>query len=249
MTVSAIIAIYKPKWEVLRKCLECVLPQVDEVIICGDMDSPWPPQVNEHAKIKFVRHPQHSTGYGKKATLGAMNSTSDVLHFLNDDLFVQPDVVQGCLKELVNDVAIVAHTLRFPNGLIQYAGKFRFPGERMFHHLDFKKRDGSIKVPTEQESACGASMFVLRSAFMEVNGFDESFKLYADDDDIVMKIRQKGYRAIFTPLVEGIHISQASMALTPNWRKIMAASNRIFAQKWKQYFEDNPNPNNIGKFR
>lgn len=249
MTVSAIIAIYKPKWEVLQKCLECVLPQVDEVIICGDMDSPWPPQISEHPKIKLVRHPHHTTGYGKKATLGAMNSSGDVLLMLNDDVFLGGNVVKSCTDLMVGNVGVVTNLLRYPDGKIQYAGKFRQRGMLGFAHTDHRRFKSRYKAPVEQESACGASMFVLRSAFMEVNGFDESYYLYAEDDHLNLEIRQKGYRVIFNPLVEGVHLEHSSMGQTPEWRAIMARSNQIFAEKWAFYFHDNQNPNVIGKFK
>lgn len=84
---------------------------------------------------------------------------------------------------------------------------------------------------------------------MEVNGFEESLGLYSEDDWICMEIRQRGYKSMFTPLVESVHIEHASTSRTPEWRATMAQSNQIFADKWREYFFDNQNPNVIGKFK
>lgn len=249
MTVSAIIAVYKPDISMLNKCIDCALPQVDEIIICADMDSPWPlVGLREDPKIKLIRHPQHATGYGRKATLGAMNSSGDVLAFLNDDLFWTENVVKKCLEVMVEDFAVVTHTLKYENGLIQYAGKFRNRGMLGFAHEDHNKQASRHTKPIEQESACGASMFVRRDAFMSVNGFDENFGLFSEDDDLVLRIRQAGWRVIFTPLVDAIHLEHSSMKKTPGWMDILHKSNRTFASKWGWYFRKNPNPSVIGTF-
>lgn len=250
MTVSAVIAVYKPSVEKLNRCLSAVLPQVEEVIVCGDQDTPWPIQgMLEHENIKLIRHPQHATGYGKKATLGAMHATGDLLHFLNDDVYLGQNVIVGCKMLMQDNVAIVTHTLRYPDNRIQYAGKFRQRGMLGFAHQDHRRFNSRHKKPIEQESACGASMMIRREVFMDVNGFDEVYHLYSEDDDLVMRIRQQGYKVIFNPAVEGIHEEHSSMGHTPEWRQIMARSNKIFADRWKFYFDDNQNPNVIGKFK
>lgn len=249
-SVAAVIAVYKPDIKQLTRCLAAVLPQVNEVIICGDLDTPWPIEgLPYDPKIRCVRLEAVRTGYGKKATHGARQATSDYVHFLNDDVYLNPDVIQKCLNEMLGSVAVVTHTLRHVDGAIQYAGKFRRRGATGFEHIDFRKQVSRYKRPVEQESACGASMLVDREAFMEVGCYDESYFLYSEDDDLVMKLRQAGYRVMFTPHAEGIHEEHSSMSKTDKWMEVLHESNRIFTSRWGWYFTDNPNPNIIGRFK
>src|SRR3990167_4499649 len=124
--VSAIIPVYKPVIEKLNRSLACVLPQVEQVIVVGDMDTQWPIQgVPDDAKIKYIRKPTFQSGYGGNCNFAVRHSRGDFLLFLNDDCYLNPDCVEILKHEMKEDVAIVTHLLRYPNGLIQYSGKFR----------------------------------------------------------------------------------------------------------------------------
>lgn len=247
--VSAVVAVYKPDLAKLNRCLECVLPQVDEVVVVGDLDSPWPLGIRHgNGKVLTVRMPERKTGYGKKSTFGARHASGEFILQLNDDVYLEPDVVETLLAEMKPDVGIVTHTLRHPDGKIQYAGKFRSAGAMGFGHTDHRREVSRYTVPVEQESACGASMLVRRAAFFAADGFDERYWLFCDDDDLVLKIRQLGFKAIYTPLCEGVHEEHQSLNLTPHWETAMHESNRKFASKWAWYFRQNPDVNRIGKF-
>ena len=243
--VSAIIAVYKPNVAKLNRCLKAVLPQVGEVVVCGDMDTPWPiAGILADEKVKLVRHPGTATGYGKKATFGAERSCGKLLLFLNDDVYLDGDVVATLTGEMLGDVAIVTHLLRYMDGTIQYAGKVRHGNG--FVHIDLRAEKSRYSGPVEQESACGASMLVRRDVFFDVGGFDHRYLLYSEDDDLAMMVREHGWRIIFTPLASGLHEEHTSTSITPRWLGIMAESKAKFAAKWRYYFA--ANPNGIGKF-
>ncbi len=248
-SVAAIIAVYKPDITKLNRCIDHVLPQVSEIVVCGDLDTPWPiAGIRSDPRIRCVRRPQHTTGYGKKATFGARHSNSAFLHFLNDDVYLNPNVIQTLRQAMTPDVGIVTHTLRYLDGTIQYAGKTRPSGACGFGHIDLRATRSRYHGLVEQESACGASMLIRRRVFFDAGGFDERFVLYSEDDDLAMKVRQNGWKVVLTTEVEGTHEEHASTSITPRWAAIMHESSRIFASKWQSYFKANPNPNVIGRF-
>ena len=57
----------------------------------------------------------------------------------------------------------------------------------------------------EVDWVSGACMLLPRSAFESVGGFDEGFPLYAEELDIATRLRDAGWRVVFTPTVEVIH--------------------------------------------
>lgn len=249
-SVSAVIAVYKPNIERLNKCLDHVLPQVDEVVICYDYDTPSLAGMREHVKIKTALLKSRRTGFGRKANCGARHSNGEYLLFLNDDVFLNPDVVKHLTEVISADgVGAVSHTLRYPDGPIQYAGKYRPQGAHGFGHIDYRKDKSRFGGPVEQESFCGASILIRRAAFYEADAFDERYFLYSEDDDLAMKMRKAGWKIMFTPLVSAIHEEHQTTKLTPEWRERMDESNRKFAQKWSKYFADNPNPHVLGQFK
>jgi GT2 family glycosyltransferase len=55
-----------------------------------------------------------------------------------------------------------------------------------------------------------AALLVRRSAFEGISGFDERLFMYAEDCDLSLRIRQAGYRIIWTPFAELYHLESAS---------------------------------------
>jgi GT2 family glycosyltransferase len=57
-------------------------------------------------------------------------------------------------------------------------------------------------------------MLVRRSAFLEAEGFDEThLKVAFNDVDFCLRLRQHGYRIVYTPYAELYHAESASRGL------------------------------------
>lgn len=237
--VSAIVSIYKPRPEKLNRCLEQVLPQVDEVIVVRDLAGKLPPEALAHPKIKYVLCPRNDIGYGRKVNFATRHSNGNLLLFLNDDCYLDPDAVAKMRAEMVEGVGMVAPLLRYPDGTIYHAGKVRSPGMMGWGHIDHRKFIATITKPTEMENLCGCCLLVRRRAFYEADCFDEDFYLYAEDDALCLSMRRAGYRLMFTPDATGIHDEGSSTKKTPNIVEIMNRSNALFGKKWGAYLRHN----------
>ena len=51
----------------------------------------------------------------------------------------------------------------------------------------------------------GAVLMVRRAVFEEVGGFDERIAVALDDVDLCLRIRERGYRIVYTPEATLIH--------------------------------------------
>lgn len=245
--VSAIVPIYKPESKTLNRCLECVLPQVNEVIVCCQADSVIPNGVVRHNKIRFVHHRLPKLGYGRNTNHGVRNSNGRYLMLLNDDVFLEPDAVSKCMAEMKSGVGMVSHFLKYPDGTIYHAGKRRTPGLRGWGHIDHKKYIPEITEPQEHENTCGASVLVRRDVFYKIDGFDEDFFLYAEDDSFCLALRRAGYKIIYTPHAKGTHMEHQSTQKLGDVMSTVRASNSLFGQKWGRYLDHNIN-NDFGSF-
>lgn len=66
--------------------------------------------------------------------------------------------------------------------------------------IGMKKNDGEkFNHPYEIDSACGASMMMLRSDFDQLHGFDERYFMYYEDSDLSYRMKELGKRLMFCP--------------------------------------------------
>lgn len=238
--VSAIVAIYKPDVRTLNRCLECLLPQVQEIIVTGAGDSVRPAGSIENGKVRYVRKSTPRIGYGRNANFGARHSTGKYLLLINDDVFLDPGAVENMLAEIRKPgVGLVANLLRYPDGTIYHAGKSRSPNVRGWGHIDHRQRDHSIKGPLDMENVCMACSLVTREAFYRIGGFDEEYFLFAEDDDFCLRLRKEGYRIIFTPHSTGVHVEHQSVNKVGDIQNYLSHANATFDRKWGKYLTAN----------
>ena len=57
----------------------------------------------------------------------------------------------------------------------------------------------------------GASLMLRRSALEETGFLDEKFFLYFEDNDLCLRLRQKGWKVYFNPTVEVVHLGSQSL--------------------------------------
>lgn len=249
--VSVVVAVYRPDANRLNRCLEAVLPQVDEVVIAADTASVIPSGVIQHEKVRIVVSKERDTGYGRKANFGARHTNGEYIWFLNDDCFVG----DNCLNRLMDvmkshpKIGMVGHLLRYLNGTIQHGGTFRASNGIGFGHMDIGQREGRVKHPIEVENVTGASILLRRRAFYESGCFPEDVYLYTEDNHLCMQIRQKGWKIFYTPHAEAIHEEHCSTHLTPNLHLVLQQSNESFGKKWGWYFDLNRNREGLGVFK
>lgn len=246
--VSAVIPIYKPEVQVLNKCLDYLLPQVDEIIVSLEAKSILPAGHRIHSKIQYVKTWRSGIGYGPNMNHGVRHSSNRWLLLINDDVFLPPGTVDKLKKHAVPGIGVIAHQLRFLDGTIYPVAMMRSPGDRDWRHIDYRAKHSSIHNLTEMDTCCGASILVPRKAFYEVGGFDESYFLYCEDTDFVLRIRSAGYKAIFNPQIEGTHINgESSKKVGRTQNEMIVESGKKFHAKWDSYLAWNIN-RPIGNF-
>lgn len=245
--VSCVIPIWKPTAERVNRCLEAVLPQVSEVVITVDASGVVPYGINFSSKAKLVKARLGKIGVGPNMNHGARHTYGKYLLLLNDDMVLKPDAVAKMMECMKPEVGMVGHLMYYPNGQIYHGGKIRDPGAFGWRHVDHLKFRPTITSPHETENVTGTSILVRRDAFFAVDGFDERFFFYNEDDDLCMKFRQAGYKIIYTPHAVGVHEEGQTTKLFSERNQIMMESGKLFAKKWMNYFMENKG-SGLGRF-
>lgn len=246
-SVSAIIPVYKPDGARLNRCLNHILPEVDEVVIGVDGGCSLP-EIVKHPKIKVVFGPLERRGYGKTCNMAARNSTGHWLLMLNDDVFVDSGAVSKMIIPADEKTGIVGAHLRYPNGITQHGGGVRVENNGWvgYKHIDYQKNAKTIKNRSELEFVCFAMAAVRRTSFYEATGFDEKYDCYHEDSDICLSIRMNGWRVFYEPNATAIHAEAQTTRKIGN--QLASESYKIFDRKWRWYFETNKNNSGLGVF-
>jgi GT2 family glycosyltransferase len=246
--VSAVVAIYRPEVQTLNRCLDCLLPQVEEIIVTAEANSVLPAGHRTHDKIRYVRKNAAGIGYGRNANYGVRHSNHQWLLLLNDDVFIDPEAVQRLRSVVSPNTGVVTGLLRYGDGTIYHCGKRRSPGERGWGHLDYKKRDCTLSGVTEMENVNLACCLVRRKAFYEIGCFDEDYFMMAEDDDLSLRMRRHGWRLLVNPTSTGVHLEHASVSKIGDIMTTVQRANAIFDRKWRPYLLHNLHRIPFGNF-
>jgi GT2 family glycosyltransferase len=145
--------------------------------------------------------------------LAAHEATGDVFVFLNNDVSViHPSWLKEMILQAVRPgVGAVGARLLYPDGTIQHGGVVLGIGGVAGHiHLGAARDDpgyfGRLKLAQDVSCVTAACMAVTREVFEKIGGFDEEHLVVAFNDvDLCIRIRETGYRIIWTPYAELYH--------------------------------------------
>jgi GT2 family glycosyltransferase len=173
---------------------------------------------------------------------------------MNDDIEV---ITSDWLEKLVirvqlEGIGVAGPMLYYPNNTIQHAGVILGIGGVAGHSFSGAAKD-SIgyfgRAALEQDLSCvtAACMVVRRSAFDQLEGFNEDFAVAFNDVDFCIRIRQAGWRIVWTPQVTMYHHESASLGKhnSPSRRFLFDRETALMKELWGRLLEEDPfyNPN------
>lgn len=153
------------------------------------------------------------------------------------------------------EVGAVGGMLYYPNDTIQHAGVIL--GIGLGHvaghwHLGIQRGSpgyyGRAALTQELSAVTAACMMLRKSVYAEVGGMDEtSLAVAYNDIDLCLRIREKGYRIVWTPHAELYHHESASRGkdLSPEKRARFLRETETMHSRWGALLSRDPayNPN------
>jgi hypothetical protein len=158
-------------------------------------------------------------GFGKACNLGAKESDSDYLLFLNPDAalfertlskvvnFMQAPANQEvgiCGAQLIEESGKVSRSCaRFPSvtGFLAHAVGL----DRIFPGLGNSMAEWDHLADRKVDQVIGAFFFVRRRLFEQLQGFDERFFVYFEEVDFSYRARQAGWRSFYLADAQAFH--------------------------------------------
>lgn len=250
--------------ELLIKCLESIWDKTSypnfEILI-ADNESNDPGLIAYYNKTGRQRRfsvlpcpgPFNFSAINNRAV---KHARGEVIGFLNNDLeTMHPDWLDEMVCHAIRpEIGVVGAKLYYPDMTVQHAGVILGVGGVAGHAFKhFPRSDpGTPQVRphvVHNVSAVTAACAVVRkSVFVEAGGFDEeNLKIAFNDVDFCLRVRELGYRNLFTPFAELIHHESASRGAEDSPEKIARFQTEIafMKQRWGEHLLNDPayNPN------
>ncbi len=186
--------------------------------------------VQRHAladpRLRFIANPDNP-GFAVACNQGAAASTAPWLAFVNPDCFIETDTLAR-LRDAAATLgdALVGGVLRGEDGTLDAAARRRDPDfaamlrSRGARELSIQRDPASSLQPVDAVS--GALMLLPRALFARIGGFDEGYRLHAEDLDLCRRVRQSGGVVAIANEVEVLHVRGVSSRARPlfvEWHK------------------------------
>jgi len=201
-----------------------------------------------HTEVIVVDNNSVNRGYGGGLNYGVSRSQGEYLLFLNPDVEIKRKDVQTLLAFLQTYEDVVAVGPQFVDTkgsvVLSSLGDLSFLGSvvglsflhGLFPHNQFSKKfwlEGWDRKSTRDVSVInGACMMVRRSDLESVGGFDESFFLYWEENDLCNRLEALGKRIVFLSTISVQHTREVSMRQsTDDLSSLFIKSRSIYLHK------------------
>jgi len=237
--------------QLLRPCIDGILkktayPNYEILIVDNASHDPETLQYfNEllsESRVRVLRD-EHPFNYSALNNTAAKSAHGEVLGLLNNDLdVISPD----WLSEMVGiamqpKVGAVGARLWYPNETIQHAGVILgIMGGAGHAHKGFPKwNHGYVRranLIQGLSAVTGACLVIRKAIYEEVGGLDETnLQVAFNDIDFCLRVREAGYRNVWTPYAELYHHESATRGRdddTPEKQARFAKEVQYMTQRW-----------------
>jgi GT2 family glycosyltransferase len=243
---------------VLKRCIDSILqktsyPEYEIMIVDNNSQErktlAYFSELEANKNAKIVK-------YEKEFNFSAINNfavktaSGTILLFLNNDTeVITPDWMTAMLEHAQqDDVGAVGCKLLYPDNTVQHAGvvlginSISIPfengvAEHVHKHFSTSNDGyfGRINSIQDFSAVTAACMMIRKEVFEAVGGFDEqNLKVSFNDIDLCLKVRERGYRIVYTPYAALYHYESLSRGYEDTQEKSEQSKRefRYMRRKW-----------------
>ena len=249
--------------ELTRQCVESLLEKTTyprfEILVVDNQsaDSDALAYLEEIACYKQVRvlRYDHPFNYSAINNFAVREARGEIVCLLNNDTeVISPDWLEEMVGHLLQPKAgVVGAKLYFPDGRVQHAGDTVGPGGCANHLHSFIARNdpgycNRAMVAQELSAVTAACLITWRELYQRLGGLNEKkLPVAFNDVDYCLRVREAGYRVVWTPHAELYHHESVSRGKDTTRRKKWRASREVayMRKRWRQVMLNDPfyNPN------
>jgi GT2 family glycosyltransferase len=210
--------------------------------------------IRAEERVNVLRH-DIEFNFSELNNFGVKHASGDCLGLINNDISViEPGWLDEMMGHLIRpEVGVVGARLLYENNTVQHAGVIVGLGGvagHAFRHEPHHARGYDDRLILCQELSCVTAACILtkKDVYKEVEGLDEiNLRVAFNDVDYCLKVRDKGYKVIWTPFAELYHLESASRGhdLSKDNIDRWQGEYDFMRNKWRNVLEWDPfyNPN------
>jgi len=208
----------------------------------------------EDHRVKVLKY-DHPFNYSAINNFGVAHAKGTIIGLVNNDVEVinsewLTEMVRHCLRP---EIGCVGAKLYYSNDTLQHGGVIIGLGGVAGHsHKHFPRRHpgyfNRLLLTQTLSAVTAACLLIRREIFEAVAGLDEeNLKVAFNDVDLCLKVREAGYRNLWTPYAELYHYESISRGAEDSPEKIARFSTEVnyMRNKWDKILSQDPfyNPN------
>lgn len=179
-------------------------------------------------------------GFGAGCNLATQKASGEFIFFLNPDSFLIDASCKKALAFLQENPQVGAaggKILLFPQKILQpwTSGK-----KTSFFRILFRHNVGASwkkNRPTKVDWVSGTALLVRKTVFEKIGGFDPTFFMYFEDQDLCLRIKKIGFEIFFLPFFSINHYDGKSWKSEQQKKKSFYFSQDIFFKKHRPPWE------------
>lgn len=247
----------------LRRCVESIqtateYPSWELIVMDNGSDDPatldYLEKIGRRGNVRVLRD-DREFNYSALNNRAVAAANGELVALVNNDIEV---VSPGWLNEMVSlavqpGVGAVGARLWYPDMTLQHGGVILSPRFGAVHaHKKLPQglhgHGGRATLVQSFSAVTAACLVVRRSTYQQIGGLDEvNLKVAFNDVDFCLRLRQAGYRNVWTPYAELLHRESATRGedVAPEKRERFEREQAFFRGRWSDAIDRDPgyNPN------
>lgn len=211
-------------------------------------------ELENHPKISVLRY-REKFNFSAINNFGVLHAKGELLALLNNDIeIINNDWLTEMVSQAIRpDIGCVGAMLCYPDDTIQHGGVILGIGGVANHsHIHLKRNHPGyyrrLQVVQNYSAVTAACLVVHKEIYEEVEGLNEKDLAVAFNDvDFCLKVREAGYRNLWTPYAELYHHESISRGFEDTPEKKIRFNNEVnyMLNTWKGLLKNDPyyNPN------
>lgn len=245
MDLTIVIVSYNTK-ELLRDCLNSIKNQEGNlkyevfVVDNNSHDSSQELVKKNYEWVNLIEN-KENLGFSKANNIALKKAKGKYVLVLNPDTKLEKDTIFKMYNfmEDQEDVAVSTCKVLLANEDLDKDCRRHFPTPKraLFHFLKLGQIFKGSRIfddyymgymdenkMCEVDSCVGAFMFIRSAALKKVGYFDEEFFFYGEDLDLCFRLKEAGYKIVYTPITKITHYKGAASGIKQTTKKITKAT-------------------------
>ena len=211
-------------------------------------------KIAEDRRVDVLTYPDRPFNYSWTNNMAIGKTAAEIICLLNDDvLVINRDWLDGMVGHVLQEgVGAVGALLYYPNDTVQHGGVILGGGGVADHfHRNLPRGEPGYfaRAWLDQDLSCvtAGCMVLRREAFTDAGGFDETLAIAFNDVDFCIRLRQQGWRIVWTAAAELYHQESISLGRhdSPERADEFEREARALLDRWGKTLVSDPhyNPN------